>query len=55
LNRILTGDLHKGLPEKTLTLLVGPEASFKSSFMALIMASAQKGGYLPIIVDTEGA
>ena len=55
LNRILTGDLHKGLPEKTLTLLAGPEASFKSSFMALIMASAQKDGYLPIIIDTEGA
>jgi hypothetical protein len=47
--------LFKGIPEKTMTLLVGPEASFKSSFMALTMANAQKSGFLPVIFDTEGA
>ena len=55
LNRIISGDLFKGLPDKTLSLLVGPEASFKSSFMALTMANAQKKGYTPVIIDTEGA
>ena len=31
LNRILTGSLFKGLASRTFTLIVGPEASFKSS------------------------
>jgi hypothetical protein len=44
LNRVLSGNIYKGLPEKTMTLLVGPEASFKSSFMCLSMANAQKQG-----------
>jgi len=55
LNRILSGSLNKGLPSKSLTLLVAPEASFKSSFMCLCAAEAQKQGYLPVIIDTEGA
>lgn len=55
LNRILSGSLFKGLPEKTVTLLVGPEASFKSSFICLSMANAQQLGYTPVIFDTEGA
>ena len=55
LNRIISGSIFKGLPEKTLSLLVGPEASFKSSFMCLTMANAQEQGYTPVIIDTEGA
>jgi len=55
LNRILSGSLYKGIPSKSLTLLVAPEASFKSSFMCLCAAEAQKQGYTPIIFDTEGA
>ena len=55
LNRVLSGSIFKGLPEKTLTALVGPESSFKSSFMCLTMANAQKQGYIPVIIDTEGA
>lgn len=55
LNRILSGSLYKGLPSKSLTLLVAPEASFKSSFMCLCAAQAQKDGYTPVIFDTEGA
>lgn len=54
LNRILSGSFHKGLPSKSLTLLVAPEASFKSSFMCLCAAQAQKQGYTPVIFDTEG-
>ncbi len=55
LNRILSGSLFKGVAEKTHTLLVGPESSGKSSFMCLNLAAAQKVGYTPIIIDTEGA
>ena len=55
LNRILSGSLYKGLPSKSLTLLVAPESSFKSSFICLCAAKAQKKGYTPVIFDTEGA
>jgi len=55
LNRILSGSLFKGIPEKQFTILVGPEASFKSSFMALMLAAAQRQGFLPVVIDTEGS
>lgn len=55
LNRIISGSLFKGIPEKTLSLFVGPEASGKSSFMCLCMAEAQRKGYTIIVIDTEGA
>lgn len=55
LNRILSGSLYKGVAEKTHTLLVGPEASGKSSFMCLNLAAAQRMGYTPVIIDAEGA
>jgi recombination protein RecA len=54
LNRILSGSLFKGLPSKTLVGIVGPEHTFKSSFMILCMVEAQKQGYTPVIIDTEG-
>lgn len=55
LNRILSGSLYKGVAEKTHTMLVGPEASGKSSFMCLNLAAAQRAGYTPVIIDAEGA
>lgn len=54
LNRILSGTLFKSVPEKSYTLIVGPEHSFKSSKMALFGGYAQKQGYIPVIIDTEG-
>lgn len=53
LNRILSGDLYKGIPEKTLVCITGPEHSFKSSFSIVCAADASKEGYTPIIIDTE--
>lgn len=53
LNRILTGNLYKGLPTRVLCAIVGAEGTFKTSFMILMMAEAQKQGFLPIILDTE--
>lgn len=55
LNRILSGSIYKGVPSRTHTLLVGPEASGKSSFMCLTLAAAQRQGYIPFIIDAEGA
>lgn len=55
LNRILSGNLNDGLAVRNLTLIVGPEHSFKSSFSALTLANAQKKGFKVIIIDTEGA
>ena len=55
LNRIVSGSLYRGFPEKTVTCLVAPEGVFKSSLMAITAAKAQKQGYTPVIIDTEGA
>lgn len=55
LNRILSGSLYNGVVAKTHTVLVGPEASGKSSFMCINLAAAQKMGYTPVIIDAEGA
>lgn len=55
INRILSGSLLKGIPVKGLMVLAGEFHSFKSSLMILTMAEAQKHGYQPIIIDTEGA
>lgn len=55
LNRILSGSLFDGIPGRSFSLFVGPEASFKSSLACLFMANAQKQGYTPVIIDTEGA
>jgi type IV secretory pathway VirB4 component len=55
LNRILSGTLNKSVKTLTHTGLVGPEASGKSSIMCLMLADAQKKGYLPVVIDAEGA
>ena len=54
LNRILSGSLNKGIQSRNLLAIVGPEHTFKSSFMILCMAEAQKQGKKCIIIDTEG-
>jgi len=55
LNRILSGNLYKGIPSRNLVGIVGKYGTFKSSFSALCMAEAINHGYQPIIIDTEGA
>ena len=55
LNRIISGSIFKGIPEKTMSLLVGAETCFKSSMAALSLANAQKQGYQCIVLDSEGA
>jgi recombination protein RecA len=55
LNRILSGNLFKSVQTKNHIGIVGPEASGKSSFMCIMLADAQKKGYLPVVIDAEGA
>ncbi|MFW6129589.1 MAG: hypothetical protein ACOC56_00305 [Atribacterota bacterium] len=55
LNRVLSGSLHKGVPLKSHVVVVGPEASFKTSFICLCLRDASRKGLKPIIIDTEGA
>ena len=55
INRIVSGSLYGAFPERSVTCLVAPEGVFKSSLMAITAASAQKRGYTPVIIDTEGA
>lgn len=54
LNRIISGDLFKGIPERSMIFLAGQEGSFKSSFACICAANSQKEGYKVIIIDTEG-
>jgi len=55
LNRILSGSLYKGLQSRNLVAIIGPEHTFKSSFMILCMAKAINEGKSAVIIDTEGA
>ncbi len=54
LNRALSGSLDKGIMSRNLLAIVGPEHTMKSSFMVLCMVNAQKQGFKPVIIDTEG-
>lgn len=54
LNRVLSGSLDGGIQSRNLVAIVGPEHTMKSSFMVLCMVNAQKQGYKPVIIDTEG-
>lgn len=54
LNRVLSGSLERGIQSRNLVAIVGPEHTMKSSFMVLCMVNAQKQGYKPVIIDTEG-
>jgi RecA/RadA recombinase len=58
LNRILSGDFHKGIQSRNLVGIVGPEHTMKSSFMILCMVEAQKQGncfytYTPFISEVR--
>lgn len=55
LNRILSGSLYKSAQIGNHVALIGPEMSGKSSIMALLLADAQKKGYLPVVINAEGA
>ena len=54
-NKILSGDFHKGIPQGRVTILAGPSDSGKSFLLSNIMAAAQADGAFIFAIDTENA
>ena len=54
LNRALSGSTQRGIQSRNLVGIVGPEHTFKSSFMILCMVEAVRQGKKAVILDTEG-
>ncbi len=55
LNACLTGSLFKGIPTGRVTCLAGNPGTGKSFLAVSICREAQKKGYTPIYMDSEGA
>lgn len=56
LNRVITGDVHKGVPRGRITTVYGPSQSGKSLIAAQVVANALKSGQIDgcFWVDSEG-
>ena len=56
LNRVITGDVHKGVPRGRITTVYGPSQSGKSLIAAQVVANALKAGQIDgcFWVDSEG-
>ena len=56
LNRVITGDVHKGIPRGRITTIYGPSQSGKSLIAAQTVANALKSGEVDgcFWVDSEG-
>lgn len=56
LNRVITGDVHKGIPRGRITTIYGPSQSGKSLIAAQTVANALKAGEVDgcFWVDSEG-
>jgi len=54
-NKILSGDFHRGIPQGRVTILAGPSDSGKSFLLCNIMAAAQADGAFIFAIDTESA
>ena len=55
LNACLTGSLFKGIPSGRVTCLAGNPGTGKSYLALSICREAQKKGYTPVYLDSEGA
>ena len=55
LNACITGSMFKGIPTGRVTTLSGSSGSGKSYLAISICREAQKKGYTPIYLDSEGA
>lgn len=55
LNRLITGDIYKGIPKGRLVGFAGPSGVGKSFTIGRIIANAQEMGYLTIFFDSENA
>ena len=55
LNACVTGSLFKGIPTGRVTTLAGEPGAGKSFLALAACREAQKQGYVPIYLDSEGA
>lgn len=55
LNRIISGDFYKGIPQGRVTGLVGPSGAGKSFLLCNLMKSAQDSGAHILTIDSENA
>jgi RecA/RadA recombinase len=55
LNRLISGNIYKGVPKGRIVAFSGPSGTGKSFTIGRIIANAQKLGYLPIFYDSENA
>lgn len=55
LNACISGDLFKGIPSGRVSTFVGTEGTGKTFVSCSICREAQKQGYTPIYMDSEGA
>lgn len=55
LNACMSGDLFKGVPTGRVTTFAGPSSTGKSYLAVSVCREAQKMGYTPIYLDSEGA
>lgn len=55
LNACLTGSMFRGIPTGRVCTLAGPAGSGKSFLALSVCRNAQKKGYIPIYMDSEGA
>ena len=55
LNACITGSLFKGIPAGRVVTLVGDPGAGKSFLALSVCREAQKNGYTPIYLDSEGA
>lgn len=55
LNACMSGDLYKAIPTGRIITFCGPSGTGKSYLATSCAREAQKKGYIPIILDSEGA
>lgn len=54
-NKILSGDYYRGIPQGRVTILAGPSDTGKSYLLSNIMMSAQADGAFILAIDSENA
>lgn len=55
LNRLITGDIYKGIPRGRAVALAGESGVGKSFITGMIIKNAQSMGYLVVVYDSENA
>jgi RecA/RadA recombinase len=54
-NKIMSGDYHRGIPQGRITILAGPSGAGKSFLLGNIIKAAQADGAFVVAIDSENA